>query len=117
MRLFGPDGEIPIQIDERDGSGIWAEKPNGVLDADDELVFLAAVPAASKTVFRLYFSTQPSASPQQPSPEFQWRRFTTAEFKQKGCDAQRGNGVVEEQQSHPVVEQARRWLEFRRHLI
>ncbi len=53
LRLHQGDREIPLQIDERDGGPTWAEAPNGLLDPDDQLVFLADLPANSVGSWRL----------------------------------------------------------------
>ena len=59
FRVVGPEGELPSQIDERDGTGELVRAPNLRLDADDELVFVATTgPAAAFDCF-LYFSRHP----------------------------------------------------------
>lgn len=59
FRVIGPGGELPCQVDERDGTGELVTAPNHRLDRDDELVFIATTaPGVSLGCF-LYFSQHP----------------------------------------------------------
>ncbi|HEY3415281.1 MAG TPA: hypothetical protein VGM23_00225, partial [Armatimonadota bacterium] len=55
LRVIGPLGEVPSQYDEFDNPAA----PNHELDADDELVFQATVPANGNAAYWLYWSTTP----------------------------------------------------------
>ncbi len=62
VRVFADGSEIPVQADERDGSGLFTADGNGQLDYDDELVFAVRIPAAAEPVYHLYYDSQ-SARP------------------------------------------------------
>ncbi len=49
---------IPCQVDEKDGTGDYVEKPNGVLDLDDEICFQVSLPARGALALEAYFSAE-----------------------------------------------------------
>lgn len=58
--------EIPVQVDEKDGTGLFQDIGNGQLDKDDEIVFqLTLKPKEEKSLF-LYFREKLA-----PLPEYQ----------------------------------------------
>jgi len=59
LRVVGPQGEIPCQFDERDGTGRVVRRPNHTLDDDDELAFQVDLPAAATTRYWIYWNTAP----------------------------------------------------------
>ncbi|NJN97610.1 MAG: hypothetical protein HC875_27790 [Anaerolineales bacterium] len=42
LQISGLGGRIPIQVDEKDAGGSYVSSEDGVLDANDEIVFMAA---------------------------------------------------------------------------
>lgn len=67
LRVIGPQGEVPCQFDECDGTGRVVAAPNHRLDADDELTFQADLPARGETTYWLYWSTRPLPPVSYPS--------------------------------------------------
>ncbi len=67
LRVVGPQGEIPSQFDERDGTGTVVANPNHVLDNDDDLVFQADLPAAGAFTGWLYWNSEPLPPGRYPS--------------------------------------------------
>jgi len=59
LRVVGPKGEIPCQVEECDGAGSPVRSPNHVADSDDRLVFQADVPAEGVVKFFIYWRTEP----------------------------------------------------------
>jgi len=59
LRVIGPQGEVPCQLDECDGSGSLVSTPNHWLDPDDELSFQADLPAQGDITYWIYWSTRP----------------------------------------------------------
>jgi len=59
FRVVGPDGEVPSQVDERDGTAEWVSRPNRRLDEDDELVFVAGSGPSGPSAHFVYFSRHP----------------------------------------------------------
>jgi len=59
FRVIGPHGEIPCQVDERDGTLELQPHGNHRLDDDDELVFLAPFSDAAPVECFVYFSRHP----------------------------------------------------------
>ena len=59
LRVVGPQGETPCQLDEFDGTGRSVRTPNHLLDDDDELVFQADLPAEGAVTYWVYWSTTP----------------------------------------------------------
>ena len=57
LRVVGPQGEVPCQFDECDGTGAFVSAPNHELDPDDELSFQADLPAQGEARYYLYWST------------------------------------------------------------
>jgi hypothetical protein len=75
LRVVGPEGEIPVQLDERDGTGTFVAEPNHVLDNDDELVFQVDRPAGRPATCWLYFSSSPRPlGDYLTDPHFRWQR-------------------------------------------
>ncbi len=56
LRLVDAGHEVPIQVDERDGTGTYQPHPNHVLDDDDELVFQIDLQAGVSKRLWVYFS-------------------------------------------------------------
>jgi len=56
LRLVDAAQEVPIQVDERDGTGTYQPHPNHVLDDDDELVFQIDLQAGTSKRLWVYFS-------------------------------------------------------------
>lgn len=48
--------DIPMQVDQKDGTGDFVLAPNNILDSDDELVFVFNLTAYEVKDFYLYFS-------------------------------------------------------------
>ena len=67
LRVIGPQGEVPCQFDEFDGTGHVASRPNHTLDDDDELVFQVDLPAAGAATYWLYWNTTPLPPGRYPS--------------------------------------------------
>jgi hypothetical protein len=63
FRAVTADGERPLQVDERDGTGEIVAQPNGVLDGDDEILFTVHLAAGQPTPCFLYW-----ADTSQPPP-------------------------------------------------
>ena len=59
LRVIAPQGEVPCQYDECDGTGVLVTASNHELDADDELCFQADLPAQGQVVYWLYWNTTP----------------------------------------------------------
>ncbi|NLO72586.1 MAG: DUF4861 domain-containing protein [candidate division WS1 bacterium] len=59
LRVIGPQGEVPCQYDEYDGTGALVSAPNHELDEDDELWFQADLPAQGPAEYWLYWNTTP----------------------------------------------------------
>lgn len=59
LRVVGPQGEVPCQLDEYDGTGGPVTAPNHELDPDDELSFQADLPAQGAARYWLYWSPNP----------------------------------------------------------
>lgn len=59
LRVVGPQGEVPCQFDECDGTGVFVSAPNHELDPDDELSFQADLPAQGNAHYWIYWSTVP----------------------------------------------------------
>lgn len=58
LRVVGSPGEIPCQVDERDGTGELIRHGNRLLDDDDELVFFIDCRDVAASYF-IYFSRHP----------------------------------------------------------
>jgi len=88
IRLYGPEGEIPVQVDERDGGYTWAQKPNGILDANDEVVFLATCSSNAVSEYRLTLSAGGKKRKKRKKRRtiLSVKRVPTAMVKQKGYD-------------------------------
>ena len=91
LRLFGPQGEVALQVDERDGGDTWAERPNGQLDPNDEIVFLANVSPNSVSSYRLYYGGPPPVTPPEYATDLQTALVPTERFATDRCDAFLGN--------------------------
>ena len=76
VRVFVNGKELPVQVDERDGTGHYQPGGNGRLDYDDELVFAVDVPAG-KTAYRLYYDSQPSGRPGWPDARVTFEKIST----------------------------------------
>jgi len=59
LRVVGPGGDIPCQIDERDGTRGPIAHPDHVLDDDDELVLSAELSGDTHSLPHIYFSRHP----------------------------------------------------------
>ena len=59
LRIAGPHGPLPFQCDECDGTGSPVAAPNHRLDADDEIVFQADLPAQGETTYWISWSAEP----------------------------------------------------------
>ena len=59
LRVVGPAGEIPCQVDERDGTGELVRHGNRLLDGDDELVFFIDRRDAAVSTYFIYSSRHP----------------------------------------------------------
>ena len=93
LRLVGPDDQpIAVQIDERDAGPSWAEAPNGLLDDNDEIVFLTTIPKNSSAVYRLQYDTTGTDS-QQHRTDLSVTRIPPAQFKRHGYDVAVENSV------------------------
>lgn len=57
LRVIGPKGEVPCQIDEFDSAGQFQKRSNHRSDAEDRLVFQIDVPANGQNRYWLYWST------------------------------------------------------------
>jgi len=58
LRVVNEGQAIPVQVDERDGTGTYQPHPNHLLDDDDELVFQVDLQADVPKRLWLYFSEQ-----------------------------------------------------------
>ena len=66
IRLADANGrELPCQVDEKDGTGLYQHPGNGLLDADDEIVFQVDLAAHGKQTYSLHLDR---SSPVQPGP-------------------------------------------------
>jgi len=55
IRLTDANGKgLPCQVDEKDGTGVYQNPGNGLLDADDEIVFQVDLGANGKNVYCLH---------------------------------------------------------------
>ncbi len=59
FRLLREGKEIPVQVDERDNTGLFLKEPNYTLDKDDEIVFQVDIPPGKEVTYFLYFSLKP----------------------------------------------------------
>lgn len=59
FRVIGPTGEVPCQVDERDGTGELRRHANHVLDDDDELFFLGKFGPSTPVTYHIYCSVAP----------------------------------------------------------
>jgi len=95
LRLFGPNGEaVAVQVDERDAGPSWAATPNGLLDDNDEIVFLATIPKNSTAAYRLRYDASaatPDAAQQQT--DLRVSRIPPEQFNRHGCDVTVENSV------------------------
>ncbi|NOX97071.1 MAG: DUF4861 domain-containing protein [Nitrospirae bacterium] len=67
LRVINAEGaEVPLQIDEKDGTGEYQKDPNGKWDRDDEVVFSADIDKDKETVYWLYFRKAFSPLPEYP---------------------------------------------------
>lgn len=57
IRIMRSQEFVPCQVDEKDGTGDFVPKPNGILDMDDEICFQVSLPAGGEQVVSAYFST------------------------------------------------------------
>lgn len=56
LRLIDINGrEIPLQVDEKDDTGIYQSAPNNRLDPDDEILFQVDMPAGATLNCHVYF--------------------------------------------------------------
>ncbi len=63
VRVFAKGKELPIQVDERDGTGHYKVKGNSRLDYDDELVFAVSRPAGNPIPYTIYYDHKPPSTP------------------------------------------------------
>jgi len=57
-------GEFPVQVDEKDNTGLYQSSPNYKLDPDDEILFQVDLAAKKKGKYYLYFSGKVTPEPE-----------------------------------------------------
>ena len=60
------NNEIPVQVDEKDNTGLYQQESNGQLDKDDEIVFQISLNPKEEKKFFVYFRDKLA-----PLPEYQ----------------------------------------------
>jgi len=67
LRLTDANGkELPCQVDEKDGTGLYRNPGNGVLDADDEITFQVDLAANGERAYSLHLDGRAPARADQP---------------------------------------------------
>ena len=87
VRVFDQRGELPVQVDERDGTGHYKADGNGRIDIDDELVFAVSVPAGAPSTYHLYCDSRAAARPPSRAADVKFEQIST-----DIADAVFGNG-------------------------
>lgn len=64
VRVIDNNSEIPVQVDEKDNTGIYQKEGNGQLDADDEIVFQVSLKPGEEKNFYIYFTEKLSPLPE-----------------------------------------------------
>ncbi|NLO72588.1 MAG: hypothetical protein GX100_00580 [candidate division WS1 bacterium] len=63
MMLGSPEGRIPLQVDERDGTGKIVSEGNGRLDDDDQVLFIATLGPTPRKLHLYYNGPEASMLP------------------------------------------------------
>ncbi len=87
VRAFAGGKEVPVQADERDGTGHYRVDGNGRLDYDDELVFAVSLSAGEPATYHLYCDSRPVDRPKWPDADVTFEPISTAT-----ADGVLGNG-------------------------
>ena len=77
VRVFDQNGELPVQADERDGTGHYKTDGNGRLDYDDELVFAINLPADKPAAYYLYCDSGPADRSKWPNADVKFEEIST----------------------------------------
>lgn len=87
------DKELPIQVDEKDNTGLFLAAGNGILDKDDEIVFQVSLKPKEQRTFLLYFRKKLAPRPVYPSD----LKFEKNAFGDRGANynAVLANGIIE----------------------
>jgi len=82
IRVVEPTGqEIPVQVDEKDGTGIYQATGNGQLDRDDEIVFPVSLKSGESQSFFLYYREKLAPLAEYPSEV----KFEKIVYGEKNC--------------------------------
>lgn len=65
--IDGKGEEVPVQVDEKDGTGLFQGEGNGQLDGDDEIVFQVSLKPQEQKKFLLYFRKKFAPLPEYPT--------------------------------------------------
>ncbi|MCM8768285.1 MAG: hypothetical protein NC911_01165 [Candidatus Omnitrophica bacterium] len=73
--------EIPVQVDEKDNTGLYQAVGNGQLDKDDEIVFQVNLKPGESKNFFLYYREKPAPIPEYPTD----LKFERVVYGEKNC--------------------------------
>ena len=93
LRLKSGGKDIAFQVDEKDGTGLYQQKGNGRLDADDELVLLVSLKPKQRRTFRLYLATEKNEPPKFESG-LEFRPIELTEISRLPYNAMLRNGCL-----------------------
>jgi len=82
IRLFdAANKEVPTQVVERDGTGLYVTTPNNRLDSDDELMFQLDLAPHQKKTCHLVFNGTYTSSPEYGNGEVTFKEVTISPAK------------------------------------
>ena len=78
VRVFADGSELPVQVDEKDGTGLYQDKGNGRLNYDDELVFAVSTSTEAQATYHLYYDSKPTGARTWPATTVTFEKVDTS---------------------------------------
>ena len=90
VHVLADGSELPVQVDEKDGTGQYQQKGNGRLNHDDELVFPVSTSAEAQTAYHIYYDSKATGARKWPATTVTFEKIDTST-----ADAVLRNGRLE----------------------